>query len=213
MMVTVGTGASDDQQKMGTLMQMLQVQQGMMQTDPINPLVDYSKIYNTLDELSDLSGVGEGEKYFYNPMSPEGQQFGQQKQQQGQQQQQQAMQQQQQQLEMQQAALQAQMQVAQAEQTKAQATMQNGQMKEQINAMKAAHTQELEQLKTALQAAKDSKQNDFQIQQLKTNAALKLTELEINAKRDLNKDIADNQGAVNGSGSSEGVEERAGSAS
>jgi len=88
--------------------------------------------------------------------------------------------------------------VADAEMGKAQATMQNGQMKEQINAMKAQHTQELEQLKTALQAAKDSKQNDFQIQQLKTNAALKLTELEINAKRDLNKDIADNQGAVDG---------------
>ena len=198
MMVTVGTGASDDQQKIGMLSQMFQIQQGIMQQDPMNPLVDYSKIYNTIDELSDLAGIGEAEKYMYNPMSPEGQQFGQQKQQQGQQQQQQAMQQQQQQLEMQQAALQAQMQVAQAEQTKAQATMQNGQMKEQINAMKAQHSQELEQLKTALQAAKDSKQNDFQIQQLKTNAALKLTELEINAKRDLSKQNADNQGEVNG---------------
>ena len=197
-MVTVGTGASDDQQKMGTLMQMLQVQQGMMQTDPMNPLVDYNKIYNTLDELVDLAGVGETEKYLYNPMSPEGQQFGQQKAQQGQQQQQQMMQQQQQQLEMQQAALQAQMQVAQAEQTKAQATLQNGQLKEQINAMKAAHAQEIDQIKTALQMAKDNKQNEFQIQNMKTQAALKLTELEIQAKRDLNKDIADNQGAVDG---------------
>jgi hypothetical protein len=198
MMVTVGTGASDDQQKMGMLSQMYQIQQGMMQTDPMNPLVDYNKIYNTLDELSDLSGIGETEKYLHNPNSPEGQQFAQQKAQQGQAQQQQAMQQQQQQLQMQQMALDAQQKVAQAEQVKAQATMQNGQLKEQINAMKAAHTQELEQLKTALQAAKDQKQNDFQIQQLKTNAALKLTELEVQAKRDLNKDIADNQGAVDG---------------
>jgi len=79
--------------------------------------------------------------------------------------------------------------------------------------MKAQHSQELEQLKTALQAAKDAKQNDFQIQQLKTNAALKLTELEINAKRDLNRDVQDNKEALNGSGSSEGIEERAGSAS
>ena len=210
MMVTVGTGASDDQQKMGALTQLLQVQQGMMQADPMNPLVDYNKIYNTLDELSDLSGVGEGEKYFYNPMSPEGQQYQQQKAQEGQAQQQQMMQEQQQQLQMQQMALDAQQKVAQAEQVKAQATLQNGQLKEQINAMKAAHTQELEQLKTALQAAKDQKQSDFQIQQLKTNAALKLTELEINAKRDLNKDMKDNQGAVNGSGSSEGVEKGSG---
>jgi hypothetical protein len=212
MMVTVGTGASDDQQKMGALTQLLGVQQQMAQ-DPANVLVDHGKIYNTLDELVGLAGVGEGEKFFYNPNSPEGQQFGQQKAQAGQQQQQQAMQQQEQQLQMQQQALQAQMQVAQAEQTKAQATLQNGQMKEQINAMKAQHSQELEQLKTALQAAKDSKQNDLQIQQLKTNAALKLTELEINAKRDLNKDVQDNKEALNGGRSSEGIEERAGSAS
>ncbi|NDB65712.1 MAG: hypothetical protein EB168_08605 [Euryarchaeota archaeon] len=169
-----------------------------MTQDPMNPLVDYNKVYNTLDELVDLAGVGETEKYLYNPMSQEGQQFGQQKAQQGQQQQQMAMQQEAQQLEFQKQALQAQQTVAQAEMQKAQATLQNGQLKEQINAMKAAHAQELEQLKTALQAAKDQRQNDFQIQQLKTNAALKLTELEINAKRDLNKDIADNQGAVNG---------------
>lgn len=213
MMVTVGTGASDDQQKMGALTQMYQIQQGLMQADPMNPLVDYGKLYNTIDELSDLAGIGEADKYMYNPNSPEGQQYGQQKAQEGQQNQQQQMQQQQQQMEMQQQALQAQMQVAQAEQTKAQATLQNGQLKEQINAMKASHANEMDQLKTALQAAKDKKQSDFQIQQLKTNAALKLTELEINAKRDLNRDVQDNKEALNGSGSSEGIEERAGSAS
>jgi hypothetical protein len=204
MMVTVGTGASDDQQKIGMLSQMYQIQQGLMTQDPMNPLVDYNKIYNTLDELTGLAGIGEGEKYLYNPNSPEGQQFQQQKSQQGQQQQQQQMQQQQQQLQMQQMALDAQQKVAQAEQLKAQATMQNGQLKEQINGMKVQHQAELDQLKTALQAAKDAKQQDFQIQNMKTNAALKLTELEIQAKRDLNKDVADNQGAVNGSGSAEG---------
>jgi len=198
MMVTVGTGASDDQQKMGMLTQLLQVQQGIMTQDPMNPLVDYNKVYNTLDELVDLAGVGETEKYLYNPMSPEGQQFGQQKAQQGQQQQQQMMQQEAQQLQMQQMALQAQQKVADAEMQKAQATMANGELKEQINAMKAAHTQELEQMKMALQAAKDEAQQGFQIQNMKTQAALKLTELEINAKRDLNKDVQDNKEAVNG---------------
>jgi hypothetical protein len=213
MMVTVGTGASDDQQKMGALTQMYQIQQGLMQTDPMNPLVDYSKIFNTIDELSDLSGIGEAEKYLYNPNSPEGQQFGQQKAQQGQQQQQEAMQKEQMQIQMQQAALQAQQKVADAEMQKAQATMANGQLKEQINGMKAQHQAELDRLKTALQAAKDNKQQDFQIQNMKTQAALKLTELEINAKRDLNKDVQDNKDAINGSGSSEGIKERAGSAS
>jgi hypothetical protein len=213
MMVTVGTGASDDQQKMGALTQMYQIQQGLMQTDPMNPLVDYGKLYNTIDELSDLAGIGEAEKFMYNPMSPEGQQFGQQKAQQGQQQQQEAMQKEQMQLQMQQAAVQAQMKVADAEMGKAQATQQNGQLKAQIDAMKNQYSQEIEQLKVALQAAKDNKQNEFQIQNMKTQAALKLTELEVNAKRDLNKDVQDNKEALNGSGPAKGIEERAGSAS
>ena len=73
--------------------------------------MDYNKIYETLSEISDISGFSDAAKFFYEPSSPDGMQFGQMKeqQQQGQEQSQQAMQQQQQQLEMQQAALQAQM--------------------------------------------------------------------------------------------------------
>jgi hypothetical protein len=198
MMVTVGTGTADDQQKVAALQQVLALQQGMMANDPMNPLVDYNKVYNTLDNISSLADIGEAEKFFYNPQSPEGQQYGQQKQQEGQQGQQQAMQEQQQQIEFQQQALQAQMQVAQAEQIKAQATLQNGQLKAQIDSMKAQHQLEMDQLKAALQGVKDEKQSEFQIQKLKTDAALKLTELEIQAKRDLNKDIQDNKEAVNG---------------
>jgi hypothetical protein len=198
MIVTVGAGASEEQQKMGALQQVFAIQKEMVMSDPTQSMVGPKQMYATLNDYVTLNGLGDPDQFFLDPESPEGQQMLQQKQQQAQQQQQQAMQEQQQQLQLQQMALDAQQKVAQAEQMKAQATMQNGQMKEQINAMKANHTQELEQLKTALQAAKDSKQNDFQIQKLKTDAALKLTELEINAKRDLNKDIADNQGAVNG---------------
>ena len=116
MMVTVGTGRSDDDRKLATLQSILGVQQQLMQ-DPMNTLVDYNKIYETLSEISDISGFSDAAKFFYEPSSPDGMQFGQMKQQQGQQQSQQAMQQQQQQLGMQQAALQAQMQVANAKQT------------------------------------------------------------------------------------------------
>jgi hypothetical protein len=101
---------------------------------------------------------------------------------------------------MQQQALQAQMQVAAAEQTKAQATMQNGQLKEQINAMKAQHTQELEQMKTALQAAKDSAKQAFDYDKLKTDTALKLTELETNSKMQLERELQANKESLNGSG-------------
>ena len=80
--------------------------------------------------------------------------------------------------------------------------MENGQLKAQIDAMKAAHTQEIEQMKAQISAAKEAGAQRFNIQKLQTDAALKLTELEIAAKRDLNKDVQDNQGAVNGSGGS-----------
>jgi hypothetical protein len=213
MIVTVGAGASEEQQKMGALQQVFAIQKEMVATDPMQAMVSPKQMYSTLADFVELNGLGDSDQFFLDPESPEGQQMAQQKAQQAQQQQQQAMQDQQTQLQMQQMALDAQQKVAQAEGIKAQATMQNGQLKAQIDAMKASHANEMDQLKTALQAAKDKKQSDFQIQQLKTSAALKLTELEINAKRDLNKDMQDNQGAVNGSGSSEGVEKGAGSAS
>ena len=198
MMVTVGTGTSDDQQKSAALQQVLALQQGLMANDPMNPLVDYGKIYNTIDSMSSLADLGEAERFFYNPQSQEGQQFSQQKQQEGEQQKQEGQQKEQMAIQMQQQALQAQQTVAQAEMQKAQATLQNGQLKSQIDHMKNQHAMEMDQLKAALQGVKDEKQNEFQIQKLKTDAALKLTELEINAKRDLNKDINDNKDAVNG---------------
>ena len=193
MIVTVGAGASEVQQKMGALQQVFAIQKEMVATDPMQAMVSPKQMYSTLSDFVDLNGLGDSDQFFLDPESPEGQQMAQMKAQQAQQNQQQQMQQQEQQLQMQQAALQAQQTVAQAEMQKAQATLQNGQLKEQINAMKASHANEMDQLKTALQAAKDKKQSDFQIQQLKTTAALKLTELEINAKRDLSKQNADNE--------------------
>jgi hypothetical protein len=208
MTVCVGTGASNDEAKIMGLQQLLGVQQQMMQ-DPAQPLVDYNKVYNTLDQITTLGDIGEAEKYFYNPNSQEGQMFGQQKQQGQQQQAQEMMQKEAMQLEMQQATVQAQMKVADAEMGKAQATQQNGQLKAQIDAMKNQYNQEIEQLKVALQAAKDNKAQEFQLQNMKTQAALKLTELEIQAKRDLNKDVQDNKDALNG-GSTERSEEGTG---
>jgi len=53
-------------------------------------------------------------------------------------------------------------------------------------------------MKAALQTAKDSAKQAFDYDKLRTDTALKLTELETQAKRDLNKELRDNQGAVNG---------------
>jgi len=199
MMVTVGAGAGDSQKKLMALQALFQTQMQFKQM-PDNVMVDTKQLFNSLDDMVELADLGEAEKYFMNPDTQEGQQFAQNKAQQDQQAQQQMMQQQEQQLQMQQQALQAQMQVAAAEQTKAQATLQNGQLKEQINAMKAQHNQELEQMKAALQAAKDSAKQAFDYDKLKTDTALKLTELETNSKMQLERELQANKESLNGSG-------------
>ena len=189
MMVTVGTGRSDDDRKLATLQGILGP--AAVDAGPHEYLVDYNKIYETFlkyltfrafpTRLSSSMSLG-----------PDGMQFGQMKAQQGQQQQQQAMQEQQQQLEMQVAALNAQQTVAQAEMQKAQATLQNGQLKAEIDHLKNQHVVELDQLKAQLQAVKDAK-GEFKVAKLKTDAALKLTELEIAAKRDLSQQNEENK--------------------
>lgn len=199
MMVTVGAGAGDDQMKLGALQQIFQTQMQFKQM-PDNVLVDTKQLYNALDDMVGLADLGEAEKYFMNPNGPEGQQFAQQKAQADQQAQQQMMEQQQQQLQMQQQQLQAQMQVAAAEQTKAQATLENGQLKAQIDAIKNQAQAEIDALKTQLQAAKDAAKQSFDYDKLRTDTALKLTEMETNAKMQLERELQANKESLNGSG-------------
>ena len=192
MMVTVGAGAGDDQMKLGALQQIFATQMQFKQM-PDNTLVDTKQLYNALDDMVGLADLGEAEKYFMNPNGPEGQQFAQMKAQQDQAAQQQAMQQEQMQMQMQQAALEAQMRVASAEQMKAQATMENGQLKAQID-----------HLKNQLTAAKDAAKQSFDYDKLKTDAALKLTEMEQSAKKQLDTELVQNKEVLNGSGSAKG---------
>ena len=199
MIVNVGAGAGDQAKKLAALQMLFQTQMQFKQM-PDNLMVDTKQLFNALDDMVGLADLGEAEKYFLNPETPEGQQFAQQKAQADQQAQQQMMQEQQMQLQMQQQALEAQMRVAQAEQTKAQATLQNGQLKAQIDAIKNQANSEIEALKTQLQAAKDAAKQSFDYDKLKTDTALKLTELETNAKRQLDQELNQNKESLNGSG-------------
>jgi hypothetical protein len=192
MMVTVGAGAGDDQMKLNALMQIFQTQMQFKQM-PDHVLVDTKQLYNSLDDMVGLADLGEAEKYFLNPNGPEGQQFAQMKAQQDQAAQQEMMQKEQMQIQMQQAALEAQMRVASAEQMKAQATLENGQLKAQID-----------HLKNQLTAAKDSAKQSFDYDKLKTDAALKLTEMEQAAKKQLDNELVQNKEVLNGSGSAKG---------
>lgn len=192
MMVTVGAGAGDNAKKMMALQQLFATQMQFKQM-PDNVLVDTKQLYNALDDMVGLADLGEAEKYFMNPQSPEGQQFAQMKAQNDQAMQQEMMAKEQMQLQMQQQALEAQMRVAQAEQMKAQATLENGQLKAQID-----------HLKNQLTAAKDAAKQSYDYDKLKTDTALKLTELEVNAKQQLEKELQANKESLNGSGRATG---------
>ena len=182
--VSVGTGTADDQMKVGALSQLLGIQQQIMQ-DPMNPLIDYSKIHSTLSDIVRYTELGESDKFMYDPQSPQGQQFGMQKQQQGQAQQQEMMQKEQLQIQMQQQQLAAQQKVADAEMAKAIATQQNGQLKEQINVLEAK-----------LQSSKDSRDQDLKRAELQSKMALELTKLEVQAKKDLSQQNESNKAPV-----------------
>jgi hypothetical protein len=193
--VSVGTGATEDQMKLGSLQQVLGIQQQLM-ADPMNPLVDHNKVYSTLNDMVDYADLGEADKFFYNPQSPEGQQFGQMKQQQGQQQQQQAMADQQTQLQMQQMQLQAQQTVANAESQKAQAQMENGRMKNEVEAVKANSQQTIDTLEAQLKALKESQDQEIKRAEMQAKMALELTKLEVQAKKDLSQQNEDNKSPV-----------------
>ena len=69
MMVTVGAGAGDEQQKMGSLQQIFGIQQQMMQ-DPMQAMVTPKHMYATLNDFINLNGLGDSEQYFVNPRAP-----------------------------------------------------------------------------------------------------------------------------------------------
>ena len=193
--VAVGTGTTDDQMKMGALQQVFGIQQQLMQ-DPMNPLVDYSKLYGSLNDMAKIADLGDTDKFFFDPQSQEGQMFAQSKQQQAQQAEQQGMQQQQQQLEMQQAALQAQMQVAQAENIKANAAMENGRMKNEVEMIKSQAANQIEALEAQLKALKDNNDQDLKRAELQSKMALELTKIEVQAKKDLSAQNEANKSAA-----------------
>ena len=193
--VAVGTGTTDDQMKMSALQQVFGIQQQLMQ-DPMNPLVDYSKVYGSLNDMAKIADLGDTDKFFFDPQSEAGQQFAMSKQQQAQQQSQQAMQEQQTQLQMQQQALAAQQTVASAEAQKAQAQMENGRMKNEVEMIRNQSQQQIDALEAQRKALKDNNDQDLKRAELQAKTALELTKIEVQAKKDLSAQNEANKAAA-----------------
>ena len=208
--VTVGTGAGDDSRKQAALQQVMIKQETIFQA-PGQTLVAAPQMYAALDDFCKASGlVGGAEQYFLDPNTEKGQQKAQQSQQQ-------AQMEQQKQEALEQAMAKAQQELAAAEVMKGQAALQSQQVKAESEKIKAQaefakleQKSEIDSLKTQLEAsqqlaanARDEAGIQVQVAQMQTNAALKLTELEVNAARDLSQQAADNAKQMDNGGNSE----------
>jgi hypothetical protein len=141
-----------------------------------------AKAYTALTDAVNLSGVKNPDRYFTDPESDEGQQANQQKQQQSQQE----MQKQQ---ELEQQMLKAQNDLAMAEILKGQAALQSQQVKFKNDQLQA----QLKEAQMMLTQLKDTNKQSFEYDQLLVDAALKLTELEVNAAKDLSAQYEGNK--------------------
>ena len=199
MSVQVGTGTGDDRMKITALNQVLAYQEKILM-NPQQTLVDEPQIYNALDELARVSGLVGADKYFNDPSHPEARQKKQQKQQQQQQDEQRKKQ-------LEQMAVEAQLKLGEAEQMKGQAALQAQQAKimteqaklqaQQIENEKNAQIEalklQLDKIKQDLAEAEASAKLEFEYEKLRTEEALKLTEMEVAAQRDLSRQEQDNK--------------------
>ena len=166
LVVKVGTGSGDNDKLLQNLSTLLQMQLQMFQMG--SPLVDQVKLYNTFDEMVEALGIKQSEKFFNNPEDEEQLKDA-------------KIAIYEQQLQQAQQMLQQSNPLAEAEMIKQQAMLTKAQSDAQI---KVAELQEKQnQFVTKMEADKDKYQQDM---------ALKLTELEIKAKQDLDSELMSN---------------------
>jgi hypothetical protein len=189
--VSVGLGSGDNTRRFQTLQGVLQLQ-GNIQQMPGQALVDPVKVYSTLDDYCKFGGLTGASRYFMDPSSPEGQQAAQNAaqsmQQQSQQQMQQAM-----------AELQFQQKLADAEMQKAQAQGANVQLKAQIEDLK----HQLDAAKAAAETAGKDADREIAREKIILDTAIKLTQIEAQAKSDQDANFAQNAELAEGEGAGE----------
>jgi hypothetical protein len=182
--VRVGTGTGNHAKQQAALQNVFAIQSQIFQV-PGQTLVTPAKVYAALDDLLKHSELLGATKYFVDPDSQEGQQAAQAA---GEQQQQE----QQKQDQVQMAMLQSQMQIAQAELGKAQAQQENVKLKAQVEQLKG-------RLELAIADSESThKDADRELERYKidTNAALKITELEVQSKQQQELNAAQNKQAL-----------------
>jgi len=147
-----------------------------------SPMYSEQKMYTAITDAVRLSGVKSPDRYYVDPQSPEGQQASQAKSQQ-----QQEMQKKEEYV--QGEMLKAQKMLSDAEMVKGQADMQNTAVKAQNEGLR----NQITALKNQMDAMKNAGELAFKYDKQADDTALKLTELEVTANKDLSEQNEDNR--------------------
>jgi hypothetical protein len=197
--VRVGTGTGDHQKQLAAVTQVTQMQSALAQT-PLAYMCSPGKVYSALDDLCKFSGLNGAARYFVDPSSPEGQQAAQQAQksaQEASQKQEQATVE----------TMRQQAELAKSATTTAESMMQNVQLKGQVELGKhqremdkATAQAQIEMLKADLQkqtllleAIKTKHKDELDKEKMLLDNAIKLTQIEAQAKTDQDANFIANQ--------------------
>lgn len=203
--VRVGTGSGNTMERKNALATIFALQEKIA-SRPDLTLVDQQKMYNAADDYCKLNGLTGADAYFIDPSSEQGQMMAQQQQQMSMVQQQSAEQEKQ-------AIVNAQVDMAKAELLKAQAQLINTQTKAESEKIDAEQShqkqvyetqisslkQQLEEAKLMLESSRSNKELEFRYDELNTNTALRLTEIEASTGKPLNNEFNNNLDTVGAS--------------
>ncbi len=184
--VEVGLTGAERLRKMSTLGTVLDQQIMVLGNGGDGVLVDFSKIHNTLQDFAQMGNLSHPDRYWIDPESPEAMQRRQLNQQN-------AQQQQMAQQRMVAGQLDMQAKLAQAELGKAQAQMIQVHLRGRIETMK----QQLEQLKAVGEESRENRELALEYAKLIDQHQKWLTELEVEARMELNRQAQQNRPQLN----------------
>ena len=181
--IMLGSSKAERSRQAAAMQGVLEIQRELAANGSI--MFDESKAYTAIIDAIKLSGITTPDRYLVDPKSPEGQQASQAKQQE-------AQKQEMIQLQSMMETIQAQKELAKAETMKGQAQI----MSQAIKAENETLKRQLEEANAMVRAADLSDKTQFNYDKLEADLAMRLTELEVEQNKELNRQYIQNGGRV-----------------
>lgn len=192
--IQVGSSQGERRRRSAVMDKIVQVQGMLAQTGSV--LFSEEKLFDALADGAKLDGIPAPERYFVDVSSPEGQQIKQQKDQKDAEAKQKEDEANAKLIEAQQMIGQAELIKSQADMQANQVKMQNEQLKSEIQALKEVSNSKQKSAELEYDYAKLAVDAKIKREELESNQALKLTELELTAAKDLNEQYESNKDSM-----------------